>query len=137
MKAELGTTTWTLTGPPRVVRDEDGAFSPESPGSDEFTATRLTVSYVGRVKPHSAVRIVWMTGGGYYRLSSGTSDLRHDRPGAHAGAGVELPVGERFAVGGHVLRHAILGRALTLSRSRIAMHTLSLYSASVDLRMYF
>lgn len=137
LKAELGTATWTLTGWPRVVQRPDGSFGQEPAQSDDLTATRLTVSYVGRVRPHSAVTIVWMTGGGYYRLSSATSVLRRDRPGAHVGAGIEIPVGERFAVGGHALHHAIFGRALTLSRSQIAMHTLWLYSASVDLRVYF
>ena len=137
VKTELGTATWTLTGWPRVVRLEDGSFGQEPAQSDDVTATRLTVSYVGRARPHPALTIVWMTGGGYYRLSSATSDLRRDRAGAHVGAGLEIPVGERFAVGGHALHHAIFGRALTLSRSQIAMHTLFIYSASVDLRVYF
>ena len=127
LKTELGTVTWTLT------RRISGQLR-----SDDLTATRLTLSYVGRTRPHPNVTIFWNVGGGYYHFSSGTSDLsRRHRLGAHGGAGVEVPVGERFGVGGHALYHVIPGRTLTLSRARISIHTLWLLSASVDLRLYF
>lgn len=138
LKAELGTATWTLTGPPRVVQFENGSFGLDPARSDDLSVTRLTVSYVGRVRPHSIVTIVWMAGGGFYQFSSGTSDFsRRHRVGAHIGAGIEIPIGELFGVGVHALHHNIPGRALALSRSGISIHAFGLYSASVDLRVYF
>jgi hypothetical protein len=127
LKTQLGRVTWTFTG--RI----SGELR-----SDDLTATRLTLSYVGRTRPHPNVTIFWNVGGGYYHFSSGTSDLsRRHRLGAHGGAGIEIPVGGRLGVGGHVLQHVIPGRRISLSRARIGIHSLTLYSFSADLRVYF
>lgn len=127
LKIELGTATWTFT---REIARELLA--------DDFTTTRLTLSYVGRTRPTSGLTILWRTGGGYYRLSSTTGDLsRHDRFGAHGGAGIERPVGGWFSVGGQAVYHIIPGRTLRLSTASISIHTLWLLSASVDLRIHF
>jgi hypothetical protein len=127
LKAELGTVTWAFNG--QIGREL---------WSDDLTSTRLTLSYVGRTRPHSMVTIFWRAGGGYYHFSSATTNLnRHHRLGAHGGAGVELPAGRRVSVATYALHHVIPGRTLRLSGTSTSIHNLRLVSAAVDLRVHF
>jgi hypothetical protein len=144
----LGTVKWTATerrGRDTGAVDDMGRVRRPSTGpggEDAFAmdirATHVTVSYVGLVRPQSRVRFQWRVGGGYYRLSSHSSDFdSHYRVGAHGGAGIEIPLGARVGIAGHLIQHCLPGRSNRLSPTPLAIRWLTMSSAGLELKVYF